>query len=61
MKSLIPAALALVLEAGFVCALAALPSTPDRIDATVQVVRASAPSEAPATATHAVQRPSRRS
>ena len=60
MKSLIPAALVLVLEAGFIFSIAALPSAPGHLAVTAQAGRAvvQAPVAAPA---QAGRTPSRRS
>lgn len=43
MKSIVPAALVLVLEAGFLFSVAALPSRADRVTASVEVAARQAP------------------
>ena len=59
MKSLIPAALVLVLEAGFIFSIAALPSAPDQLAARAQAGRAVV--QAPAAPAQSGRTPSRRS
>ena len=50
MKSLIPAALVVVLEAGFLFSIASLPSPAAQIGAEVQVAKAAPAEQAPAPA-----------
>lgn len=56
MKSLIPAALVVVLEAGFLFSIASLPSPATHLGAEVQVAKAAPAERAPAPATHAASR-----